>query len=203
MPQPHPLELVQIVAKAPEPGRVKTRLVPLLGSEQASEVYREMTEVVITQAIADYPVQLWCTPDIDHPFFQSCRERFGVELRVQAEGDFGKRLETALKTGLKTAQRVVLLGSDCPGITREYLARAFDALRRHEVVIGPAEDGGFVLIGTRRMLPGLLRDIPWSSGRARERTEAILQAERVDYQLLGNLWDVDRPGDLRRWRSGE
>ncbi len=194
-------ELIQIIAKAPLPGQVKTRLVPMLGAGEASELYQQMVEQVLTQAVATRPVQLWCAPDSSHPFFQACRARFGVELRTQPPGDLGERMRAALQTGLAEAERVVLVGSDCPGITTEYLNQAFDALRQREVVIGPAEDGGYVLIGMTRLIPAVFHGIPWSTGLVRERTEAILQTERVDYQLLSLLWDVDRPKDLRRWRA--
>jgi rSAM/selenodomain-associated transferase 1 len=192
---------VVVLAKAPQPGRVKTRLVPVLGEQGAAELYVQLLwrTLQVASGVGEWPVELWCSPCQDHPFFATCRSDFGVMLRDQQGSDLGERMMTA---GLADACPVVLIGADCPMLDADYLRGAISALAAgDEVVIGPAEDGGYGLIGMRRLVPELFRDMPWGSDQVLARTRDRLASLGVVWRELNVLWDVDRPEDLRRLES--
>jgi len=189
-----------VFAKAPEPGRVKTRLIPGLGEAGAAALHRRLVAhslAVSTQA-AIGPVELWCTPDSGHAFFEECRGRFGVSLHTQGEGDLGARMQHAFESALARGTRAILMGSDIPALSGRYLRDADRALEGRDAVIGPAEDGGYVLIGLSRCHPELFRDIPWGGRDVLAKTRRRIAALRWSSSELAALWDLDRPEDLDR-----
>ncbi len=195
-----PDALIQIFCKAPVPGTVKTRLAATIGDEAACRVHAQLATRMIETAIqsATAPVQIWCTPDAQDPFF----DQFDAARRVQEGHDLGERMRNALELGLEEgARRVVLVGTDCPPIDDDYLAAAFDALEHHDAVLGPAEDGGYGLIGLARPCAEAFEGIDWGTGSvARETLRRIEQCGRT-VQVLKEIWDVDEAGDLERWRA--
>lgn len=197
-----PERRILVFAKAPVPGRVKTRLIPALGPEGAARLYRRMVEHALGSAAAAGlgTVELWCAPDDTDPFLRACAGRHGAPLRVQRGRDLGERMADALATALESGARAVLVGSDCPALDARRLAEAFRALEEVEAVFNPAEDGGYMLVGLRRPLPEAFRDIPWSGPEVMERTRERLRALGVGWRELPALWDVDRPEDLARLR---
>ena len=192
---------IVVFAKAPEPGKVKTRLIPALGEAGAAALHRRLVMHSLRAAQdADLgPVELWCAPDTRHAFFAECERDFGVSLHSQCEGDLGARMRRALETILERARRAILVGSDIPALSAQYLRDAERALSRaHDAVIGPAEDGGYVLIGLVRCDPELFRDIPWGGPEVLAETRLRIAALRWRCLELPALWDVDRPEDLER-----
>ncbi|MGB5079806.1 MAG: TIGR04282 family arsenosugar biosynthesis glycosyltransferase [Burkholderiales bacterium] len=192
---------VVVFARAPEPGRVKTRLIPELGAAGAAALHRRLVAhslAAATQA-AIGPVELWCAPDSGDPFFEECRRRFGVSLHTQGEGDLGARMRRALESVLTRSARAILIGSDIPALSGRYLRDAGQALARgDDIVIGPAEDGGYVLIGLSLSDPELFRDIPWGGPEVLAETRRRIAALRWRSSELAALWDLDRPEDLQR-----
>jgi len=191
---------VVVFARAPQPGRVKTRLIPELGELGAAALHRRLVAhslAASTQAGIG-PVELWCTPGSGHAFFEDCRRRFGVSLRTQGEGDLGARMRRAFESALARSTRAILIGSDIPAISGHYLREADLALEGRDAVIGPAEDGGYVLIGLSRCHPELFRDIPWGGPAVLEQTRRRVAALEWRLCELPPLWDVDRPEDLDR-----
>ncbi len=139
-------------------------------------------------------VELWCTPDALHPFFLACRSRFGVRLRVQRGADLGARMADALHRRFPA----LVMGSDCPSVTVSDLRAARQALESGaDAVLGPARDGGYVLLGLSRPIPGLFRSMPWGSGSVLDETRARLRGRGLRWHELPVRWDVDRPADLR------
>ena len=192
---------VIVFAKAPEPGKVKTRLIPALGEAGAAALHRRLVMHSLRAAQeADLgPVELWCAPDTRHAFFAECERDFGVSLHSQCEGDLGARMRRAIETILERAKRAILVGSDIPALSAQYLRDAERALSgARDVVIGPAEDGGYVLIGLKRSDPELFRDIPWGEPEVLAETRGRIAALRWRCLELPALWDVDRPEDLKR-----
>lgn len=192
---------IAVFARAPEPGRVKTRLIPALGAAQAADLQRRLALLALETAIASGigPVELWCAPDATHPFFLNCAQRYGVALASQGAGDLGERMNDALETMLRASERALLIGSDIPGLTAQYLRDADAALKEGcDAVLGPAEDGGYVLIGLRRTSPALFEDMPWGGADVCMKTRARLEQMQLNYRELPALWDVDRPEDLPR-----
>ncbi len=191
---------ILIFAKAPEPGAVKTRLIPALGPEGAAELHARLLQRTLATAcsVASASVELWCAPDVTHPVFAAAATRHAVTLHVQPPGDLGRRMHDALNSALTRGDRAVLVGSDCPALTVEDLVEAFMSLDDHDVVLGPAEDGGYVLIGARRVSPTLFDGIDWGGPRVLRQTRGRLVALGWRWHELRTLWDVDRPEDLAR-----
>lgn len=190
-----------IFAKAPEPGKVKTRLIPALGAAGAADLHRRLVQHAIGVATeaAPGPVELWCAPDAHHPFFAECRRDFGVALRSQGEGGLGERMQRAFDATLARSRGAVLIGSDIPALSAGHLRDADRALREgYDCVLGPAEDGGYVLIGLMRPDPELFHGIHWGGPDVLAETRRRIARLQRRCRELPVLWDVDRPEDLAR-----
>lgn len=191
---------VLVFARAPVAGAAKTRLAPRLGAVGAARLHALLVEHAIETALSARlgRVELCCAPDASHPFFAQCAERFGVALAAQAGGDLGARMYAAL-VRVATRGGALLIGSDCPALTPAYLRAAAAVLAGGEdAVFGPAEDGGYVLVGVQRGVPALFDGIDWGTPCVMTETRARLRALRWRWQELALLWDVDRPQDLER-----
>jgi rSAM/selenodomain-associated transferase 1 len=191
---------VVVFAKAPEPGRTKTRLAPALGEEGAARLHRTLARRAIATAFAANigPVVLACAPDVAHPFFEACAREFDVALEAQGEGDLGERMSRAFERHAPA----VLIGTDCPALTATHLREAGRALALGlDAVLAPAEDGGYVLIALARPAPEVFAGIAWGGPDVLAATRTRMgQAELVCTELP-LLWDVDRPEDLARLRE--
>jgi rSAM/selenodomain-associated transferase 1 len=190
---------VAVFAKAPVPGEVKTRLVPLLGPEAAAELHATLVHRTLATARDSGlgAVSLWCMPDTGHPFFAACVAEFSVALQPQRGGHLGERMAHALEQLLATGP-ALLVGSDCPSLRPEDLCAAAGSLATHDAVFQPAEDGGYVLVGLARAIPGLFEGIRWGAGNVMRDTRARLRAAGATWRELPARWDVDRPEDYRR-----
>jgi rSAM/selenodomain-associated transferase 1 len=192
-----------VFAKAP--GEAKTRLIPALGAAGAAALHRQLVMHCLRAATDAQlgPVELWCAPDTSDPFFRECERQLGVSLWEQGEGDLGERMQRAFESALVRAARAILVGSDIPALSARYLRDADRALvRGNKVVIGPAEDGGYVLIGLSRCDPELFRDIPWGGPDVMAETRRRIAAIAWRSSELPVLWDVDQPEDLERLPEG-
>jgi rSAM/selenodomain-associated transferase 1 len=191
--------LVQVFAKAPVPGQVKTRLIPLLGAERATELYcRLVRHTLATAALARVgPTEIWTTEPGEDAFMQTCRRVLGVEVRQQSDGDLGARMCKGAEDGLRRAAGVIIVGTDCPTMTFGDLRAARDALvAGNDAVLGPARDGGYWLIALSRCDPLLFSGIAWSSATVLEATRERLTALGWRWSELTTRSDVDRPEDL-------
>lgn len=192
-----------ICAKAPVPGQVKTRLATHLGRQGAAELYKQLLSrtLAIARAARLCPVELWCAPDTQHGFFAACRRDYGVRLRRQGNGDLGQRMNHALNRTLADCHPAVLIGGDCASLDAAELGTAFNQLAAGwDAVLGPAADGGYVLVGLRQPCPALFRGITWSTPTVLEATRRRLQRAGLDWAELPVGWDVDTLADLRRLR---
>lgn len=192
-----------VFARAPEPGRVKTRLAPLLGAGGAARLHARMVVKTLRTARAAGvgTIELHGAPRIGDAFFGDMRRRFGVALRSQGRGDVGERMRRAFKRALRRHPYVVLIGSDCPALRPADLRAALRALRAGaDAVLSPAEDGGYPLIGLRRVSRRLFDGVAWGSGRVLAQTRRRLAGLGWRWKELRTLWDVDRPEDVRRLR---
>ena len=190
--------LVQVFTRPPIPGQVKTRLIPELGEAGAADLHAELASLALEALEAsDLDYELWCASDIDHPFFDG----FEVIRKPQQGKDLGERMENAMKDGLSRASKVILIGTDLPTLDIDYLRKAFESLDAHQITLGPADDGGYGLIGSSGDLPDVFSDIPWGSSEVLEITCHRLNAARINFSLLPLLWDVDTPEDFLRYRA--
>jgi rSAM/selenodomain-associated transferase 1 len=194
-----------VFVKEPVPGSVKTRLAATLGMDGAAALYRELVDATLQLALDAQragivaAVELWCTPSADAPYFRNCAQRADASLHTQCAGDLGARMAYALGDARTRNPIAVLIGSDCPALTPVMLAAAVAHLADDEAVIGPAEDGGFVLFGART--PLALDGVRWSSAHALADTRAALAGQQVRWSELPVSWDVDEPADVARWRA--
>lgn len=192
-----------VFAKAPVAGRVKTRLVPRFGRNGSLAIYQRLLARTLELALSvGVPVELWCAPHAAHPAFWRYRRR-GVVLRVQPPGDLGRRMRLALQDALRSAEAALLIGTDCASLSPEQLREALQRLQAGaDLVLGPAEDGGYVLVGARRRVPVLpFQAMPWGTGAVLRRTRQ--RARRLGLALaeLAAGYDVDRPADVKRLRQ--
>jgi len=194
----YPDSRLLLFTKAPEPGKVKTRLAAFLGTDAAAGLYANLLhDCLEMSASADLcPVEIWCSPSTGHHFFQQCRERYRTDLQQQLQGDIGQRMSHAIMSVLQRAEHVVLIGADCPALTADDLDSAFYALQQGtDVVLGPAEDGGYYLIGMSDHHPGLFENISWSTHQVLAATETLLREQGLSWHSLPVHRDVDTAED--------
>jgi rSAM/selenodomain-associated transferase 1 len=193
---------ILVFAKAPVPGLCKTRLIPALGAAGAAQ----LAERLLLETLERFsgarlaPIELWCSPDPGHPLFQSAATRFQLPLRTQQGADLGARMQQAAATALRYSEQVLLVGCDCPELDGHYLQQALLALAERPAVLGPAADGGYVLLGLRRdalgALPSLFAPMAWGTDQVAAITRERLRGAGLAWTELAGLRDIDRPEDL-------
>ena len=202
------LALLIQFARAPEAGAVKTRMLPHLSPHQACELHTELVlwtcRRLTTAGVG--VVELAVAGDTRDPLFRECRAAGVGAMYRQRGGDLGERMYRAIRAGLARFDRVILVGSDCPWIDRPYLEAALEALEAVPLALGPALDGGYVLIAARRVRPELFTGISWGTDAVLAETRTRLGQLGWEWRELPALRDVDRPEDLPAWhrlRAGE
>jgi rSAM/selenodomain-associated transferase 2/rSAM/selenodomain-associated transferase 1 len=200
-PAAHPVA-VAVMAKAPQAGFAKTRLIPLLGASGAARAQRKFTLNTLhtAQQFAGKAATLWCAPHTQHRFFRALSSTVGVTCAAQSEGDLGEKMRAIVTQHFAqpNAASLLIMGTDCPLLSPGHLQRAAAALAGHDAVVIPAEDGGYVLIGLRRCVPQVFNNITWSTSQVMAQTRAQLRLAGASWQELPALWDVDEPADWQR-----
>ncbi|HMN72746.1 MAG TPA: TIGR04282 family arsenosugar biosynthesis glycosyltransferase [Rhodoblastus sp.] len=187
---------IAVMARAPERGRAKTRLIPALGAAGAAKLHAALVRHALGEVARwGLPATLWCAPDTDHPFFAECALGFGVALRAQPVGDLGARMSAAFDSANGP---LLLMGSDCPSIDATLLQACADALSRAPAVFLPTADGGYGLVGLQRPVPELFTDMPWGADAVMALTRERLSRLAIAWEEPAEIWDVDTPGDLVR-----
>jgi rSAM/selenodomain-associated transferase 1 len=193
--------IVAVLAKAPHPGAVKSRLAARIGASAAAALHARLVRRTLSTAAqaAIGPVELWCAPSAEEAFFQEMDREFGANRFTQSTGDLGERMSQAVAQALGRASCVVLIGTDCPDLTPADLREASAALAAGaDVVLGPAEDGGYHLIGLRCNEPRVFEGIAWSTDGVLAQTRERLAALGLHWHELPERWDLDRPEDYDR-----
>lgn len=197
--------LVMQFAKWPEAGRVKTRLMPALGEQGALQAHITLSLAVLDQLSASncevrfyWDREVASVPDAALPVIERI-EALGLKQGVQRGRVLGERIEAALAEGLAECRKALVVGSDCPSVDADYIHQALRALEQADVVLGPSDDGGYVLIGARSHLAGMLAGVSWGTDRALAETLARLAAVGLSCAQLPPRWDVDEPEDWRRF----
>jgi rSAM/selenodomain-associated transferase 1 len=190
--------LIQIFCKAPVLGKVKTRLIHKIGSNAALDLYKQMFERLMADFLLDTrQTELWISSDKGHGFF----EQYAVPTFLQVGAGLGARMSGALRDGLARHESVILVGTDLPLINKSYVDKAFSSLRDHDVVLGPAEDGGYGLVGVKADIPDMFSSVNWGTEKVLSQTCKKLNRSGLGYSLLPLIWDVDRPEDLQRYNA--
>ena len=192
-----------IFTRYPEPGKTKTRLIPVLGPENAAKLQRQMTEYTLMQSRKlerDLPVLI--TVYFTGGTQKLMAEWLGTDIsyQPQSEGNLGKRMYAAFAQAFLTGmERVIIIGIDCPDLTSSVLAEGFNALQENDLVLGPAEDGGYYLIGLRSLIAELFGEIKWGTAEVLAKTKKIGNQLNLNIHYLRVLNDVDLPEDLSTW----
>lgn len=188
--------IIAIFAKFPEPGSVKTRLIPELGAERAAELAEAFLEDTVTMArkLDWAECIIAATKALERPYFKP------DEVWLQSEGDLGERLEKILRLALKRSHMVLAIGADTPNLPPELLKSARQALATADAVLGPSLDGGFYLIGLKDCPIGVLEGIQWSHSTTLAATTAKLEQFGMKTVLINPWYDVDSHDDLERLR---
>lgn len=200
---------VAILAKAPLPGFAKTRLIPVLGAEGAAALQARFIRATVRKALeaATGPVSLWCAPDPSHPLFVELGNDHDLRLQTQPDADLGVRMLFAFEEARGPA---IVIGTDCPPLDAAMLRVAAGMLggqdgRAADVVLAPARDGGYGLIGLRRPEPALFVDMAWSTPGVTHETRIRALASGLVLREVPEIWDVDEPEDLgllAAWDAG-
>lgn len=193
-----PTTAIMVFARAPVPGRVKTRLIPALGEEGAAELHAALLQQTLKTAsqLEDSAIQLYCQPDTHHPLFRQAADRYKLILHSQQGNDLGERMANAFTDNLSNYRKTLVIGCDCPAFTPDDLRAAIETLDDQDAVIVPAHDGGYVLLGLRIFSPLIFIDIDWSTERVYEQTVRQLDSAGLRWRALEPKQDIDRPDDL-------
>jgi rSAM/selenodomain-associated transferase 1 len=193
--------VILLFAKAPETGRVKTRLAAHLGAERASRIHRACLEDAI-RLVERVP---GCTRRLllagSRRAWIDAGTAFGTawEIEPQRGRDLGERLERAFREAFRRgAKKAIAIGTDTPWMGARRIERAIAALDRNDAVLGPAADGGYYLVGMRRTVSAAFRQIAWGKARVLEQTRRALERAGASYELLARDFDLDRFQDLER-----
>jgi len=189
-----------VFVKAPVPGRVKTRLAAEVGVHRAAEIYRGLGRRVVSACVGTgHDTVVWFAPPLAGPAVcEWLKDLTVAAYRSQVSGSLGARLDAAFRRHFhEGARRVIIIGSDCPGVDAGLVSRALGMLDQHDLVLGPAHDGGYYLIGLRAPAPQLFQDIAWSTEAVLEQTVARARQLGLGAAILPMLRDVDSASDAR------
>jgi rSAM/selenodomain-associated transferase 1 len=194
---------VIVFCRPPKPGRVKTRLIGALSAAKAAAVHRAclLDTLAIVSGVRGVRKWLYVAGEHGEARRLGARLRLGSKWKVltQRGKHLGERMRNAMEEQLRGgADKVVIVGTDSPWMGRETIESALRALERVEVVLGPSEDGGYYLVGGRRVVPEMFAGIRWGTAEVLSKTLRALRATRTKYRLLKRDFDLDRPEDLKK-----
>ena len=190
-----------IFSREPEPGLTKTRLVSRLGEQGAADLHKRMLERLLNVARRSRfdTVEIWAGGPGASQRLKHFADEYEMQLNHQSGDDLGKRMFNAIKASLPHYTYVVLIGTDCPCITEHHLNEAKTMLENgQDVVLGPTEDGGYYLIGARKINETLFEAVDWGTAKVVDQTRRRLNRLGYHWGELEKLWDIDVPGDLDR-----
>lgn len=194
------MSTILVFARAPVPGRVKTRLIPALGAEGAARLHRELVRHTLHEAVAAGAgrVELWIADAGHGDELAALAAEAGVVVRHQRGDDLGERMAVALADAIERGGPALVVGSDCPWLDAAVLSTVVAELVSRDAILGPALDGGYVLLGLHRVERSLFEDIPWGTERVLALTRERLAALGWNWTELEPRSDIDRPEDLPR-----
>ncbi len=191
---------ILIFQKNAELGKVKTRLASTIGDQAAFEAYQLL--VKYTHKVAsESPVQkiLFYSNHLEED-----RGEYPINYRFELQSGFGlgEKMSNAFQRLFEEKfDRLIIIGTDCAEITSELISEAFESLKDRDVVIGPAHDGGYYLLGMRKFIPGLFEGIPWSTDQVASLTRNYLENHKISYDVLATLSDVDFEEDWNKFKD--
>lgn len=185
-----------VFLRLPEKGKVKTRLAATLGEEAALEIYKKLVSITLDIVIrSEIPTYLFYTDGLPPASTRDARFSY----HIQADGDLGSRMADALSFVLSLHQKALIIGSDCPGLTPEILDAGYRSLDEKDIVLGPADDGGYYLLGCSELHPAVFANIKWSTSSVLDQTIEKIKEANLSYCLLEKLHDIDTAEDWNRF----
>ena len=194
-----------VFTRTPDPGNVKTRLLSVMDAPRAAAIQAGLLQRTLetARASAADDIELWCTPTTQHSVLLELEDRFSLALRAQAGAGLGERMCFAMEQALRDYRHVALVGSDCMDLTAADIDLALEQLAAGtDVVLGPALDGGYYLIGLSRLYRQLFAGIEWGTDRVLEETRERVAQSGLKLFELPVRRDLDRPEDLRYFQTG-
>lgn len=191
-----------IFARAPIAGACNTRLAAELGEQVAADLQEELIRKRVSELTkaALCPIELWCSPDTSHALFQELAADHSIKLEQQMGTDLGQRMYHAMIA--HEAKFSLIIGTDAPVMSSSHIKQAMQKLADgKDMVLIPAEDGGYVLLGLQRIRAALFQDIDWGSDQVCQQTLAIAEQLQLDHTTLASLWDIDHPADYWRYQA--
>lgn len=188
-----------IFVKYPEPGKVKTRLAEDIGREKAAQIYSGMAETIIHNVSnsTEYKTIIFFDPPERRSDVENWLQNNGYNLLPQEGKSLGEKMANAFSKAFSLgAEKAVIIGTDCVEISDEIISQAFDTLHRVDVALGPAEDGGYYLLGLKEPMPEIFNDIHWSTNLVLKQTLKKLEEKGLKFKLLKTLRDIDTIRDL-------
>jgi rSAM/selenodomain-associated transferase 1 len=181
-------------------GKVKTRLAKTLGNEKALAVYKKLVEITYDQIPTDlFEVLIWFTPAIEklsHPLHEN------ASFYIQKGDDLGTRMVNSFESALRSGfEKVLIIGTDCPFITADIYRKAIEMLDDNDYVIGPANDGGYYLLGAKKSPEKIMRNIEWGTDTVMRTTLQSIEREGRSYSLLEELTDIDNAEDFKEFEA--
>ncbi len=184
-----------LFAKAPVAGKVKTRLTSHCSAQQAADIAKILMQASIEKALQAWPGQVYLSVwlDSEHPFFAQMLARYPIKMSQQCDGDLGEKMRNALASfGYPAA----VMGCDAPQVEGSNLENAYELLKEGQAVIGPADDGGYYLLGLTNDADSLFSDMPWGTDQVLQKTLNAAAASELSLHQLEALNDVDEWSDL-------
>ncbi len=184
--------LIQIFTKNPIPGKVKTRLIPKLGAKGACDVYKQILAKTIANANLDnIKTEIWLDHINPEKPDDIIKNNNSLQLYEQKGNNLGEKMHYAIKNGLSRADEIVLVGSDCPAITKKHYVKLFGLLKNHDLAIIPAVDGGYVALAARKIDKNIFSGITWSSKSVYQDTLDRIKMLGFTHKSLEPLRDLD------------
>jgi len=201
---PPPFDEILVFAKYPEPGKCKTRLAAGVGESKAMEIYRALLNHTLGVVRSTSFRKTLLADPADRAADGAAWAPGMDAYRAQASGDLGERLAQAFAASFAGgARKVIVIGCDCPQLSKDSLVSSFMALDQADAVLGPTVDGGYYLLGLKESRPSLFQGIPWSTDQVFDKTLNILKFQSLSYISRDAFSDVDTLEDYERVRHLE
>ena len=185
-----------VFLRLPDKGKVKTRLAATLGEVAALEIYKKLVSITLDIVIrSEIPTYLFYTNGLPPASTRDARFSY----HIQADGDLGSRMADALSFVLSLHQKALIIGSDCPGLTPEILDAGYRSLDEKDIVLGPADDGWYYLLGCSELHPAVFANIKWSTSSVLDQTIEKIKEANLSFCLLEKLHDIDTAEDWNRF----
>lgn len=189
--------IVQVFIKAPVPGKVKTRLAAEIGDDLAAQFAQLQFNYLLNEIPNNVEIQCWIDGNMQHPAFDLCHAQ-GIACFQQLGTDLGDKMLHSMHQGLQQSDKVLVVGSDCSGLAHNDFVQALDALDRKSMVFVPAEDGGFVLWGSKVNQDAMFKSISWGSEAVWQQVQHLLLQRNIQFCRLDESWDIDTRADIKK-----